>query len=119
MARISQTKPAPIWQTRPCPPWCTSIHHDADGQGARECLSDFSSIGLTLMETLITRTTPKVEAALDTLNITIEQGEREFEPRVTFYRADGTGFDMTLDEAGQLVEHVTALIKTGRDGGVS
>jgi hypothetical protein len=65
----------PIWQTRPCPPWCISVHRDADDHGSRECLSEPAVIGLKLMETLLTRIQPDAEAALDTLLVTIEQGD--------------------------------------------
>jgi hypothetical protein len=65
------------------------------------------------METLITKADAEAgeyEAALDQLVVGLEQDDREVSPRLTFYRADGVGFDMTADEARELADHITALL---------
>lgn len=105
------TTTAPIWQTRPCPPWCIGGHNDMDSVGARECASAYSIVSLTTEETLFTRVGPHgPEAQLDTVHLSLEQGDREFAPRVVVARGDGTVFGMTLEEAGEFAAHITRLL---------
>lgn len=106
----------PIWQTRPCAPWCTSTHHDADGIGSRECSSIPEIIPMRLMETLLIRPYPDAEAALDELHVALEQGDREVAPRMTFYRSNGIGVELTIEEARELERRIHELIELTEQG---
>lgn len=99
----------PIWQTIPCPAWCVGNHHDIDGMDARECVSDYGVIPLTTENALIAKVGETLEGELDTVHVALEQRFREVAPRITIYRADGHGYGMTLEEADQLIEHLTRL----------
>ena len=110
---IVQEAPAaagPIWMRQPCPAWCSTVHEDSDHPATRECVSEPKAIALSLADVLQACGVDGFAWALDTLHLSLEAAFREVAPRVTAHRAAGTCFELTLSEAAQLRDSLTALL---------
>ncbi|MCW2919150.1 MAG: hypothetical protein JWN52_7218 [Actinomycetia bacterium] len=86
---------AAVWQRAACPSWCTSAHSDADGPGARSCVSAERHVDLSLEESLHAQD----EWFSESVHASIERDAREIEARVLLYLGTGSGVELTLGEA--------------------
>lgn len=114
------TKYVPIWQVRDCPEWCNVIHRDTDSPVNRVCsnspLPPYDNggpggVGLSLSQPEVPADGPPY---LTTMNVSLEQGFREYEPRVTLSSRYLGIEEMTIAEAVWLLELLAGQITLAR-----
>lgn len=109
--KLAEDRPWVAWQRTPCPAWCTDGHHDADGRGARRHTKRDREIPLSMQAALFSGGDTW---SLDAVAVGMEADVREYEPRITFYRGNGRGYELTLSEAEQFAAILVELAFEGR-----
>jgi uncharacterized protein DUF6907 len=111
----------PFWLFEPCPSWCDGLHEDGDGiadrrhhsrWGKRICLStmDPCRAAFDLGDDAV-----RHEPCL--INVRLEQGYREIEPRVVVEEVHGLGrFTLTMPETERLGKALAKAIELARGG---
>lgn len=113
------SKYVPIWQVRPCPEWCNVIHRDTDSRANRECSNSplppyepaAAGVGLSLSQPEVPEDGPPY---LTTMNVSLEQGFREYEPRVALSSRYLGVEELTIAEAQGLLEMLAQQITLAR-----
>lgn len=106
----------PYWLPGPCPAWCAypEDHQPHDHPDDRVHLGHTSDITLTLVDPVVSlpRDRPgKIEVSIPHLDIYLQQGWREHEPRVELGVNDEPGISLTLAEAQELAEALAGLVR--------
>ena len=112
-------KPRPYWLPGACPAWCDELHSDDDLVGDRRHVSRWRDrLVLSTMDPV--RLEPqaaedKVELEPCAVQVWLEQGYREVEPRVRLEEDHRLGaFALSLAEADRLAQTLAEAVKLGR-----
>jgi uncharacterized protein DUF6907 len=109
----------PYWSPNACPAWCDQLHSDADLVDDRRHVSSWDArVVLSTMEPvrLEPRTAAEgVEHEPCAVQVWVEQGYREVEPRVRVEEDHRQGvFAFSLAEAEHLAQVLAEAVKLGR-----
>ncbi|TVT53437.1 hypothetical protein FNH05_11840 [Amycolatopsis rhizosphaerae] len=112
-------KRPPYWLVETCPTWCDKFHGDEDLVDDRRHVSRWRQrIVLCTMEPVrlaSLATGSEVEFEPCTVQVWVEQGYREIEPRIRLEEDHGLGlFALSLDEADRLAQALAEAVKLGR-----
>jgi hypothetical protein len=104
----------PYWLSQPCPPWCAAEHRDYDQDSDRDHRGDQARVVLLTenADYAIVNTVPdNVQAA--EMRASLDQGQRDAEPRVAISHNGEPEVMLTLGEADELAGRLLDLVKLG------
>lgn len=114
---MSKSKKRPYWQDTPCPEWCDVNHRKHDSGPDRNHMSEWSGhVTMSLLEPRRTVIHERVYYTKPNLELYLEQGHREVEPKVVVATEteDGIGYlKLTVAEALKLIKALTTAVDTG------